>query len=307
MPRGNNMKNFNRQIRDIISSWVEDGAMHGFNITDSLSLHIPQIYEMLNNSSIEQNMLGNLLVSTGFLDAYKMCSNKEKNCINEDLEEDTLGNLFDISDYNDLLEQVQNDPNFLLSLLKQSYYFNNLGSLGKIYLLKSLSERENDWLSTIIPIHKQDLDTYNIEVSLANLIKYWKGKEIYQNKVMIIDFKEAIVMNIVGFIHNLSVVDFNNAANLVLDIAKIDYATSKYLVNKKGISDEEILDHIIFYEDYSLDEILAELLTNQDFLQDAIWMMSGVYIYNKYDSILLSEDMIASTDKEKMDKKLVLN
>ena len=119
------------------------------------------------------------------------------------------------------------------------------------------------------------------------------------------DLDENNVLMITNFVRNLFCLDRDNCLDLVLDIAKKDYAVCKYLINY--LEDDMMLDHIDYYENYNLDDIIYRLTTDEVFLKDSLWMIISLYIDKSYDDIELSTDILDNKEVSKVYKKLNLD
>lgn len=300
------MENYNLKTRNIIDNWVKDGLISGLSMSESIQKIVDLIYVLYNYGSIENQVFISYLLNVAYLDAYKMYSYRQKECVSTDREEDFYGELYDIENYENLFTKVSDDPVFLEKILSSTYEFNSLPSLGKNLIIKALYPNENDWLLENYPLHQQDLDSYKIPITKDMLIDFIKEKQQYQHYVMSIDFPEAIICSLTGFLQNLKKLDEENALDLLAEIAKNDYCSSKYLVSKINKNNEILIDHIDIYENYSSDEILYNLCNNQEFLKDALWMLYNTYISHEFDGTSLTPTIISCIKKEDIDKKLIL-
>ncbi len=302
------MKNYNKTVRSIIKKWIEEGAFFGMDEQTAIYSHLSTIYDTLDESSEDEpeNIMIKYLLIIAYLDAYKMCSYYQKECTNSDLNEDTFGILNDIEDYYDLQDSVYDDPKLLANILLESQKFNSMSYLGKSMIIKSLTEVENNFLMSFSKVHKYDLDSYNNLITIDTLINFIIEREKYQNEIIGIDFKAAIVANILGYIRNLVKLDYNNAIYLVLEIGKIDYATSKYYSKKDNLEEIDVfIEHSTFYENHSTYEIIEELTWNQDFLKDALWNFASTCVFNEYNEEEIS-NILESKEANIIAKKLVL-
>ena len=68
-----------------------------------------------------------------------------------------------------------------------------------------------------------------------------------------------------------------------------------------------MLDHIDYYENYNLDDIIYRLTTDEVFLKDSLWMIISLYIDKSYDDIELSTDILDNKEVSKVYKKLNLD
>ncbi len=300
------MENYNLKVRDIVDKWVEQGANYGLDSFAALKSCISLFYDLYNSCSMEKIVVANYLLTIGYLDAYKLSSYKAKENMQTDGDEDFYFKLYTIDNYNDLVTEIFNNPNFLAKLLHSTYEFNNLNILSKNIIMKSLSAEENDWLLERYQPHELDMSHYIIPVNINMLINYFKEKITYQGQIMNLDFPEAIVCNLVGFIQNLKKVDEENVLDLIIALAKNDYLASKYLITKKLSTDECLLYHLDFYENCSQEEIIYTLLSDQDFLKDAIWMLAATYIYQEYEGKFINFKSLSKVDSEAINKKLSL-
>lgn len=299
------MQNFNNNLRYFIENWVNNGLLTGLDTNESIRKFIEYFYSLLN-SSLDKQVFTSYLLSLNFLDAYKEYSYKQKECLQSDIDEDFFGDLCDIKNFNDLYAKATEDPRFLAKILHSTYQFNSLEILGKYTIVKTLYPSENEWLKKLFPIHKLDLQYYDIPITKSTLIDYIKNKVTYQHNIMSMDFKEAIICNIVGFLQNLKKIDIENTTSLLTEIGKNDYATSKYLIEKCHDEDESLIDHIDLYENYDVNDILYNLLNNEDFLKDAVWMLGITYVFHKYDDIPITSTDISCIKTENIEKKLIL-
>lgn len=306
------MDNYNIKVREIIENWVEIGNQLGVDAHTLLSAHIPNIYNFFQEP--ENSVISMYLLEVAYLDAYKMYSHKQKECLNNDLDENVFGFLIDIESLDDLVELIYNDPIFFEKILYASFEFANLSYLGKSLIMKSLTEDENYHLQDLFPVHNQDIATYDTPIGIETIIKYIYDKNEYQHNIMGIEFKGGIIANVLGYIENLIKLDYENAISLILDIGKIDYATSKYLLKEISLSKQAtaedknlLIDHIDLYENYKTADIIAKLFNDQDFLKDAIWNLADAYVYNESFGLELTPELIESKEATEVAKKLVLS
>ncbi len=306
------MDNYNVKVREIIENWVETGNQLGVDAHTLLSAHIPNIYNFFQEP--ENSVISMYLLEVAYLDAYKMYSHKQKDCLNSDSDEDVFGLLTDIENIDDLVTVIYNDPSFFEKILYASFEFANLSYLGKSLIMKSLTEEENYHLQALFPVHNQDVTTYNNPIGIETIIKYVYDKNEYQHNIMGIEFKGGIIANVLGYIGNLIKLDSENAITLLLDIGKIDYATSKYLLKEMELSKEAtdedknlLIDHIDLYENYETADIITRLFNDQDFLKDAIWNLADAYVYNESFGFEITPELIESKEATEVAKKLVLS
>lgn len=236
-----------------------------------------------------------------YLDAYKMLSYKVKKGISVGLELENFKRVYDIIDYDDLYSETFSDPNFFCMLIRECSHFTSLNYFGKTLVMHSLSEEENNQLSAIAPLHEEDLDYYKRTITTEKLIEFLKIDKEDQIKNKGIDFLEGFVYNLIGFLKELVIYDKENADNLIREIARIDYETSRYIAQniENGFS---ISDRIRFYELNDEETIINTMYHNQDFLFDACEMFINRTINGEYKEHSLHD--ISSSDESPVIKKL---
>ena len=306
------MENYNAKVREIVENWVETGNNAGIDSKKFIDILIPFIGDFFNEDTdnLSNKIITTYLLEVAFLDAYKMYSYRQKECLKSDYDEEIFAILNDIEDFEDLFKTVCEDQDFFAAIILAVYDFASLDYLGKSRIMKSLSEEENGYLTDMFPINEQDVITYNKKVDLSTIINYINERTIYQNKIESMDFPGGILANVLGYVRNLIVLDYSNAISLLGEIGQVDYAVSKFIITKDSLEEEDkesILEHIDLYENYPLDEILARLITDQDFLKDAIWMVASGIVYNYFDGIEIDKAALKTEDIEKVTKKFVLN
>lgn len=291
---------FNSQVRKILTDSINKYLEGGLDIRSASTMFINNFNSFLNNPA--QMPIALYMLSVMYLDAYKVYAYKQKNSILTDGEEDFLGLLIDIEDSDDLLSEAS-DPNFLLQLIMSSYEFSEYNALAKVTMIKSLSGRENDWLNNRFNMHEQDINHYDIDITLDFLIKHAK-RHINSQKKLGYEFYDGIVINIVGFIRNLVMSRRTESTRLLLELIKVDYAASKFLVDKVT-DNEDFIDHIDLYENYSVDDMLSALVNSQAFLSDAVWMLLALNIFKEYDGIDIDNEIVKSKSTDEFNKKLI--
>ena len=297
------MENYNQKIRNIFGKHIDAGIACGLSIRESASSYANTLYKLEITSDPYEKLYREYLITIMYLDAYKLSLYRQKQCMADDSDTEFLGQLIDIKNQDGLLAEVSSNPEFLIRLIEESYHFREMYGLFKVNILKSLSDIENEWLLEEYPIHQLDLDTYDIEIHLEHILKSIETQTEHQIKDVFFEFQEAIILNITGFIYNLTNFDYENAEKLLLEIAGKDYVASKFLVGHFG-EDEMLLDHIDLYENYSRESILSVLFEEPEFLKDMIWNIACVYVYKKYDGVSISLEEIDDCKDTEVMKKL---
>lgn len=299
------MENYNQELRNVLGKYLDHCIECGFDIREAASSYANVLYKLEITRDPYERLYREYLISVMYLDAYKLSLYHQKECLADDSDTEFLGQLVDIYDLDDLLAEVSSNPEFLIRLIEECYRFRQMSGLGKINIVKSLSDDENEWVLEDFPIHRQDLDTYDIEIHLDHILDSIENQTRHQKKDAFYEFKEAIMLNIMGFIRNLTNYDYDNAERLLLEIAQKDYSASKFLV---GFPEEQelFLLHIGLYENYSRRDILNVFMESQEFLRDAIWNIAYVYVYQEYDGTTIAVEKLDDCKDTEVMKKLVV-
>ena len=297
--------NRNDIVRQNLTKFMDKCILNGMSIEESAIKYRNILYKLESNNNIDIRNFRNYNICIMYLDALKLSLYNHKNLLVDDNELEFLSILNDIFDEKDLLAEVSFDSALFSKIILYSYKYAKLDNLAKSLVVKSLSDLDNQLMFEKIPYHKLDILTYNKIIVLDDLIDNLEKNIKYQSKHFDMDLDENNVLMITNFVRNLYSLDRDNCLDLVLDIAKKDYAVCKYLINY--LEDNMMLDHIDYYENYNLDDIIYRLTTDEVFLKDSLWMIISLYIYKSYDDIELSTDILDNKEVSKVYKKLNLD
>ena len=300
------IKNFNQDIRKQINTIIEKNLLAGISTKEGIDRIMNYLYSLENYTDKSIEVYCEFFMGVVYLDAYKMYAYRQKQGIATEDDIDTFYQLWNIVDFNDLLAEISSNIGLFNTMIKASYDFYNLTGLGKVLVVRSLSLSENKKLSVIFPCHNLDLDTYYETITIDRLVKNIKNQFKYYSKTLMIDFPEGVIYNVVGFIKNLFNIDNSNAKSLCLEIALVDYRAAKYLVNS-GEENETLKEHIVFYENNSLEKILSLLGQDSELLFDAIYMLVDLYVNGRYNEIEFNDQMIIKAGNEEVVKKLTFD
>lgn len=296
--------NINDVVRKELAKYIDKLLLRGLSIEESSAVYRNILYKLESSKDKNIRYCRNYNICIMYLDALKISTYNHKNLLVDDNELDFFSILSDINDESDLLAEVSFDSTFFSKIIMYAYKYSKLDSLTKSLIIKSLSDDENVFISEKIPYHKLDLLIYTRKVVLEDLVDNLEKKKKYQEKYFDMNLDESNVLIITNCVRKLFCIDRDNCLELVLDIAKKDYAVCKYLV--EYIEDNLLLDHIDYYENYSLDDIIYRLTTDEVFLKDCLWMIFSLYIDKKFDDIDLTEDILNRQEISKVYKKLRL-
>ena len=177
-----------------------------------------------------------------------------------------------------------------------------MSGLGKINVVSSLSETENDWLELLFPVHEQDLSQYKKDLHLQDIMKNYQNQLRHQGKLSEFPSEHIITSNITEFVRNLCKTNYQKGNQLLYEIGQIDYSICNYLKNEADINDQ-LEYHVSFYENNDSTTILWKLEKDQEFLLEAIGHLSYMYIHQHYEDIEITENNLNKEDKKVFEKK----
>ena len=300
--------NINDAVREEIGKFFDKQTRNGKTKEEVANIFRDSIYS-IEPESIEDYDSKNEkdrinLIRIIFLDAIKMTIYKHKNGLVNDEELIFFNNLTSIENEDELFAEVSADPSLFSKMILECSDFIELNIFSRISVFKSLSPDENNFLCKTYKLHLVDSFKYNQKVTLKDTIENLNEVVNYQKKYIGEVLENNIVALLSGFISNIVRFDGSNSLDFILDIGKVDYSVCIYL--SKYIEDDIILDHIDFYENYSIDDILYKLSSDQIFLKDALWMLIALYIDKEYNDIELSDEVLKTKESQNISKKLVI-
>ena len=95
------------------------------------------------------------------------------------------------------------NPEQLLYGLDSTISFMELPSLTKVEMIKSLTREENARLNNITPLHKNDLNRYDIDIDKDYLYDFYSKYKVHLNKNNEIDSKKAVTVMVTNSIKNI--------------------------------------------------------------------------------------------------------
>lgn len=300
------MENYNKQIRKKIVDDLETIMVKKYiPLKDAIMIYQQFLYNMLDNGNEYQKIFISYLIGLIYSDSYTVYSYKQKNNINEPVEIDTFSILHKLEDYDDLKGEISANPDVFCKMIQSTYQFNECSGLTKVLMVKSLSEKENEKITEIFPLHSENLTDYNKDIDLKSLIKNMNGQKKYYEKVMTISFADGIFIQTAGFIRKLAELDKNSAYKLLKEIVIEDYKICKYLITLLP-EETKIKEHIEAYELLSADKIFEIMLNNQELLIDSLSNIFDLYINKSYGSINLSKELIEQVKNDDITRKLTM-
>ena len=300
------INNISRQeIYDVISKQVRNGKTYREacdNLRDLLYDLQSKDFESGFEHTKEQR---EKLIMVAYLDALKMTFYKHKMGLVNEKELIFYNNLTSIESSDDLIAETSADFDLLSDILLQAYNYNSMNEFSKSIIMKSLSEDENMYLYQTYKIHLSDVLVYCREIKIEDLVDYYNKLIKFEKKNLGEELEDNNITIVSSYLQNLLRFDRDNALNLLCNLGYIDYSVSKYLSD--SIESDYLLDHIDYYENYSLNDIIYKLSTNQLFLKDVIYMFKSLYIDKMYEDIDLDLSVLDTKENKKIYKKLMDN
>lgn len=293
--------NNNDLIRQNFCNYIYSYLENEDDIEEAIENYMAYIYTNIYNKNIDTSDI--LILITGFLDAYKIYSFNQKSNVKTLINDEVLGQLSEISSLEDIINNIIDNEDFLKDLLTSILNFNETNDLGKITLIKSLSDEENETLQSIFPSHQDDLDNYDIDITAEFLVEEYKKLKKFQNSELLIDYEEANILSLVGFIKQNIHKNEDYGKNLFNTLFLTDYALSKYIHTKK-IHDDINIDRINLYENNSIDTLFGSVYSNEDYLKDLIYTLIDVHVKHSCDNTKVSPEILKKVNVSILSRKL---
>lgn len=167
--------NINKKIREYINNADESfkEQMGGCSLVDfDATIKMSQMNPFLCNEGKKQaNILDGLINATGYSDMYTSLILKQKTHYLTDAESICLDMLKKINSYDELQEMYQENSQMFFIAIKEMIGFYKSYAYHKILRMKCLSDEDIAQISKINTVFNQDLDEYNIDVTLDYIIK----------------------------------------------------------------------------------------------------------------------------------------
>ena len=302
------LSSINNVTRNEIYNFMDKLIRNGKSIKESADKLRDYLYDsqlldyQINGDSIRKTR--ERMINTAYLDALKMTIYKHKVGLVNEQELIFYNNLTSLESLEELYSETSADFDLLSSILTECYNYNSLNEFSKSIIMKSLSESENTFLCQEFKLHFYDTLVYCRKITVEDIVEYLNKLIVFEKKNIGEVLDDNNITIVFSYIHNLNRYDRENTIDLLLQLGIIDYSVCKYLSNK--IDSDFILDHIDYYENYSLDDILYRLSTDQIFLSDVIYMFKSLYIDKNYDDIELDKDILKTDYSLKIGKKLAI-
>jgi len=215
-----NETSINRYLRNVIkknhgsSLYIND-----ISITDYDVNYYYTLIDSLLLKTKEDVIVFNTICSILFLDSYKKLANAVKKNVASDFELCQYNNLSTITNSEELRLYYLSNPEQLLYGLDSTISFMELPSLTKVEMIKSLTREENARLNNITPLHKNDLNRYDIDIDKDYLYDFYSKYKVHLNKNNEIDSKKAVTVMVTNSIKNIYFSEPNQIKELINSIS----------------------------------------------------------------------------------------
>lgn len=276
--------NYNRKVRNELCKTIDTLMQKtGLPLEICIDIYMELYYIPIDKNDKIRIVQRAFLNSVLFVDTFKMLVYKQKENMCSDEELIYFNMLVNTKDFSDAITDFSSDIGYLRKCITATYEFHKLPGFAKVNIVKSLSEQENDWLLSLFEVHQFDLDTYGRNINLSDVKKNMKNQYNHQKNMNGDVCLDSIAVSVLGFVKNLFKNDEENAYTLLLEIGKEDYEINKYINSKK--EDDDTIDHVDLYENYSQEQIVEHLRYNEAYLVDAIWAILEANLLNKYKDV----------------------
>lgn len=185
-----------------------------------------------------------------YIDAYKVLKFRLKNGLGTEAEYQMISYLDKVESQEELCALFLSRNDYLNYSIGCVETFNNTPYLGKIRMIKSLSEAENSNLSDFTELHSNDLEMYNIEITEDFIYNYFKKYSEHLTKENVNHSPDKILEALAGFIQNIYIKNGEEIYDMVCDINERVFSHIDEL-KKVFDSDYQYIDMLV--EDYYKD------------------------------------------------------
>ncbi len=255
---------------------VKDGYENSFlPMDDYLEELVYNIYEM---DDMDLDKTRRVLLSLqqafiymiGYTDMYLLMNHKAKELRmkREDYYYKTIMDY--IENFDDLKISVSTDQPFFKKLLESIIEYYNLPFLSKMNLAYNIKEEDKQYLSEISVFFKEEQELYTKEVELDDYVKYFIDKinDIQEDYPI---YEEQIVVELVGFLKNLSKFNYANYMDNIKDLLTYYYEWVKYDVGHKNnlleVKGDYKIEFVSYFENLRMEEMVEMISGDDGFLE----------------------------------------
>lgn len=234
------MESINENIRKVIAN---NSICFNTNYPNIEFAKKIEARSMLNSKS--DIVLLRSILSMVFLDSYKVLNYKLRHQSASKKDYYTFSIIDNFDSFDDIKGFYLSKQGILMDGLLNSYEFSSENLLKKISEVRCLTEGQNEYLSSLVPFHKDDIDKYNPKVTLDYLYDYYderinilsEGYELYDDS--------GLIVEICGFLREQSIDYYDEFNNIVLVLTKSVFENLDALKQKTGADNlisEDIVD-----------------------------------------------------------------
>ena len=248
-----NFINFNGEIRSFLERTYQQ--FYNAEEKDEASVKYFEFIEELKNTNYN---LYKIIVGLAFVDNYRLLIDKKAHKKLTENQQNYLEMYEQITDIDDLLFKIEEDPSLLSSIIYAPIKINHFNLKGKATILMQLDDDYVDKFNSFNRFEKY------------NIFKERTTEEfvfIYLNNSKTEEAKTEAIYNIITILDLLYKYNLKNFSKLILDMIKVFYRYKKVIqyTNPEltfGI-DEMIIDIV---ENNSLNDIVYTLSCNSDMI-----------------------------------------
>ena len=248
-----NFINFNGEIRAFLERTYQQ--FYNEDEKDEASVKYFEFIEGLKNTNYN---LYKIIVGLAFVDNYRLLIDKKSHKKLTENQQNHLEMYEQITDIDDLLFKIEEDPSLLSSIIYAPIKINHFNLKGKATILMQLDDDYVDKFNSFNRFEKY------------NIFKERTTEEfvfIYLNNSKTEEAKNETIYNIITILDLLYKYNLKNFSKLILDMIKVFYRYKKVIqyTNPEltfGI-DEMIIDIV---ENNSLNDIVYTLSCNSDMI-----------------------------------------
>ena len=270
------------ELRDALAINVEKSFL---TEDEYLNEYVYYLYDIENIKieSIEDFYLSfyqTMLYMVGYTDMYLIMNHKQKELMmtKEDYYFESITE--DIKDFEDVKIAISSDPSFLKKILESILEYNELPFLSRMNLAYNLTKEDAKYLSGISPFFKEEYMLYTKEVELDDYIRYFKDRTNILEDDGTRIYEESIILEIVGFMKNLTKYNYGNYMDNLEELLKYYYSWSKFDVdhNNELIQIDKDSKQIFIdeFENMTISEIGEIAIHDDDFLRFVLGFYIGI-------------------------------
>ena len=186
-----------------------------------------------------------------YIDAYKILKFRLKNGLSTEAEYQMISILDKVEEMEEFNKILIGREDYLSYSIGCVETVNNTPYLGKIRMMKSLSEDENCRLSDLTELHKNDIEKYDIDINEDFLYKYFKDYSMHLVKENVSYSPDKILEALAGFLQNTYI---KNGEDIYEIVSRLNETVYTHIDDLKKVYDTDYRYIDILTEDYFKDK-----------------------------------------------------